>query len=114
MSTKLLHLDLNPDERTLKQFLLWKGLDLRRRRPAPFAEVYDPIDAGPGVCAYARGREVLTVVPVRDADGARLALGAGLAGRWRDVLTGEERELGPEAAVADLVARYGVALLERG
>ena len=34
---------------------IWKGLDLRRRRPAAFAGVYDPIDAGPGVCAYARG-----------------------------------------------------------
>ncbi len=102
-----------PDERTLKQFLLWKGLDLRLRRPAPFADVYDPIDAGSGVCAYARGREVLAVVPVRDADGARLALGAGLAGRWRDVLTGAEHRLGETADVAPLVSAYGVGLLER-
>jgi hypothetical protein len=54
---------------------------------------------------------VLVVVPVRAWEGAVLALDA--AERWRDVLTGEERELGPKAAVADLVARYGVALLER-
>ena len=102
-----------PDERTLKQFLLWKGLDLRRRRPAPFAGVYDPIDAGSGVCAYARGSEVLAVAPVRDGDGARLALGAGLAGRWRDVLTGAEHRLGETADVAPLVSAYGVGLLER-
>jgi (1->4)-alpha-D-glucan 1-alpha-D-glucosylmutase len=102
-----------PDEGTLKQFLLWKGLDLRRRRPAPFAGVYDPVDAGPGVCAHARGSEVLAVAPVRDWHGARLALGAGLAGRWRDVLTGAEHRLGETADVAPLVAAYGVGLLER-
>jgi (1->4)-alpha-D-glucan 1-alpha-D-glucosylmutase len=102
-----------PDERTLKQYVLWKGLDLRRRRPAAFAGVYDPVDAGPGVCAYARGRDVLAVAPVRDAEGARLALGPGLAGRWRDVLTGAEHRLGETAVVAPLVSGYGVGLLER-
>ncbi|HSD80454.1 MAG TPA: malto-oligosyltrehalose synthase, partial [Solirubrobacteraceae bacterium] len=82
-----------PDERTLKLFVLQRALDLRRRRPAPFAGVYDPIDAGPGVCAYARGAEILTVAPIRDWDAAELRLGDGLAGRWRDVFTGEERTL---------------------
>ena len=38
---------------------------------------------------------------------------AGAGGRWRDVLGGAERELGDEAAVADLVAGFGLALLER-
>ncbi|HXS44324.1 MAG TPA: hypothetical protein VN751_06830, partial [Solirubrobacteraceae bacterium] len=84
----------------------------RARRPEPFAGAYRPVETGPGVCAYLRGDDVLVVVPVRAWKGAVLALDA--AERWRDVLTGEERELGPEAAVADLVARYGVALLERG
>ena len=50
---------------------------------------------------------------MRDGDGARLALGAGLAGRWRDVLTGAEHRLGETADVAPLVSAYGVGLLER-
>jgi hypothetical protein len=46
---------------------------------------------------------------VRDPGDAALAL----PGPWRDALTGRERELGPEAAVADLVNGDGLALLER-
>jgi len=37
----------------------------------------------------------------------------GVAGRWRDVLTGEDRDLGDAAAVAELVDANGLALLER-
>jgi hypothetical protein len=37
----------------------------------------------------------------------------GVAGRWRDALTGEERDLGDEVAVAGLVDGNGLALLER-
>ena len=102
-----------PDERTLKQFLIWKGLDLRARRPQAFAGVYDAIPADGGVCAYVRGSQVLVVVPVRDWHGAELALGPRLAGRWRDVLTGEERVLGELQPVEPLVAAYGLGLLER-
>jgi (1->4)-alpha-D-glucan 1-alpha-D-glucosylmutase len=94
-----------------KLLLIHRALALRARRPEPFAGAYRPVETGPGVCAYLRGDDVLVVVPVRAWEGAVLALDA--AERWRDVLTGEERELGPKAAVADLVARYGVALLER-
>ena len=67
-------------------------------------------DFGPGVCAYLRGGEVLAVVLVRPAGAAVLR---GVAGRWRDVLTGEERDLGDEAAVADVLDASGLALLER-
>jgi (1->4)-alpha-D-glucan 1-alpha-D-glucosylmutase len=102
-----------PTPETLKLLLIWKALDLRARRPEPFAGAYDPVDAGPGVCAYARGRDVLAVAPIRDWEGAELALGPGLAGRWRDVLTGEERALREAEPVAPLVARHGLALLER-
>jgi hypothetical protein len=56
---------------------------------------------------------VLVVVPVRDWHGAELALGPRLAGRWRDVLTGEERMLGEAQHVEPLVAAYGLGLLER-
>jgi hypothetical protein len=93
--------------------VIWKALDLRARRPQAFAGVYDALPAGPGVCAYARGSEVLAVVPVRDWHGAELALGPRLAGRWRDVLTGEERTLGEAQPVEPLVAAYGLGLLER-
>ncbi|MDX6723157.1 MAG: hypothetical protein QOD73_1561, partial [Solirubrobacteraceae bacterium] len=34
-------------------------------------------------------------------------------GRWRDTLTLEERDLDEDVTVAELVERYGVALLER-
>lgn len=93
-----------------KLLLTWRALALRGRRPEAFAGAYRPLDAGPGVCAFTRGDdEVLVVTAVRDSDAAELT---GAAGRWRDVLTGEERELGGRAAVAGLVASYGSALLE--
>jgi (1->4)-alpha-D-glucan 1-alpha-D-glucosylmutase len=94
----------------MKLFLIWRALDLRARRPDAFAGAYAPVDAGPGVCAYLRGGEVLVVVLVRPAGAAVLR---GVAGRWRDALTGEQRDLGDEAAVAGLVDGNGLALLER-
>ena len=99
-----------PTPRTMKLFLIWKALELRARRPDAFeAGGYQPVEAGPGVCAYLRGGAVLTVVPVRDWDRAWLAA----PGRWRDVLTGAERELPDDVTVAELVEPYGLALLER-
>jgi (1->4)-alpha-D-glucan 1-alpha-D-glucosylmutase len=99
-----------PTDETMKLFLIWRALELRARRPDAFAGSYEPLDAGAGVCAYLRGGEVLTVVLVR-AEGAAVLRGAG--GRWRDVLSGEERDLGDAVAVADLVNRDGLGLLER-
>jgi (1->4)-alpha-D-glucan 1-alpha-D-glucosylmutase len=99
-----------PTDETMKLFLIWRALDLRARRPDAFAGAYEPVDAGPGVCAYLRGGEVLVVVLVRPAGAAVLR---GVAGRWRDALTGEQRDLGDEAAVAGLVDGNGLALLER-
>ena len=52
---------------------------------------------------------MLAVAAIRDPGEATLAA----PGRWRDVLTGAERELGPETAVAELVDGDGLALLER-
>jgi (1->4)-alpha-D-glucan 1-alpha-D-glucosylmutase len=93
----------------MKMFLIWKALDLRSRLPEAFAGSYEPVDAGPGVLAYLRGGDVLTVVPVRDWEHAWLSA----PGRWRDTLTLEERDLDEDVTVAELVERYGVALLER-
>jgi (1->4)-alpha-D-glucan 1-alpha-D-glucosylmutase len=90
--------------------LIRRALALRARRPDAFAGAYEPVAAGPGVCAYLRGGEVLAVVPVRAWEGARLAV----PGRWRSVL--DERDaldLGNCVAVAGLTGAWPVALLER-
>jgi (1->4)-alpha-D-glucan 1-alpha-D-glucosylmutase len=99
-----------PSPSTMKLYTIWKALDLRSRRPSAFAGAYEPLDAGPGVCAYLRGGEVLVVVPVRDWDDATIS---GLGGRWRDVLGGGERDIADTVGVPELVAPHGLALLER-
>ena len=98
-----------PTDETMKLFLIWRALDLRARRPDAFAGAYEPVDAGPGVCAYLRGGEVLAVAPVRGYDGARLAV----PGRWCSALDGREADLGAGVAVTDLLGDLPVALLER-
>jgi (1->4)-alpha-D-glucan 1-alpha-D-glucosylmutase len=104
-----------PTRETVKLHLIFKALELRRRRPAAFAGDYVPIPAGEGVCAFERGREVLVAVTVRDAaTGAEgWELPARAAGRWRDVLTGEEYELPDGATLAGILGPDGRALLER-
>jgi (1->4)-alpha-D-glucan 1-alpha-D-glucosylmutase len=102
-----------PEPETMKLFLTWKALDLRARRPQAFAGDYRPLEAGPGVCAYARGGEVLAVVPVRDWERATVQIPTDLHGRWRDVLTGRERVIDTDVAAGALVADHGVGLLER-
>jgi (1->4)-alpha-D-glucan 1-alpha-D-glucosylmutase len=99
-----------PTPETMKLFLIWRALDLRARRPEAFAGTYEPLDAGSDVCAYVRGSEVLTVVPVRAVADVWMR---GVGGRWRDVLTGEERRLPDEVTVAEFVEPYGLGLLER-
>jgi (1->4)-alpha-D-glucan 1-alpha-D-glucosylmutase len=90
--------------------LIRRALALRARRPGAFAGAYEPVDAGPGVCAYLRGGVVLAVVPVRGWQGARLAV----PGRWRSVLEdGEAVDLGEGADVEGLTGAWPVALLER-
>ncbi len=63
-----------------KLHLIRRALDLRTRRPEAFAGSYEPIDAGPRVCAFLRGGEVLVAVPLR-VD-AHFEPPAG----WRDVI----------------------------
>jgi (1->4)-alpha-D-glucan 1-alpha-D-glucosylmutase len=91
--------------------LIRRALALRARRPAAFAGgAYEPIAAGPVVCAYLRGGEALVVVPVRDWEGARVAV----PGRWRAVL--DERDatdLAAGASVDELTGAWPVALYER-
>ena len=90
--------------------LIRRALALRARRPGAFAGAYEPVDAGPGVCAYLRGGVVLAVVPVRGWQGARLVV----PGRWRSVLDdGEAVDLGEGTDVEALTGAWPVALLER-
>jgi (1->4)-alpha-D-glucan 1-alpha-D-glucosylmutase len=89
--------------------LIRRALALRARHSAAFEGAYEPVDAGPGVCAYVRGGEVLAVVPVRGWEGTRLAV----PGRWRSVLEDAELDLAGGADLAELTGAWPVALLER-
>jgi (1->4)-alpha-D-glucan 1-alpha-D-glucosylmutase len=109
------------DEGLPKTWVVRQALALRRRHPHWFGPdgAYEPLwAAGPKsdhVVAYGRGGGALVVVP-------RLVMGlAGgwgdtsltlPAGRWRDALSGREVE-GGSCGVADLLADFPVALLER-
>jgi (1->4)-alpha-D-glucan 1-alpha-D-glucosylmutase len=89
---------LRSDAEPPKLRLVREALALRARRGLGG---YDPIAAGPEVCAFRRGEDVVVAAAVRGRGGVvRLP-----PGTWRDVLSGAEhsRELGLGA----------VALLER-
>ncbi|HET9783388.1 MAG TPA: malto-oligosyltrehalose synthase, partial [Terriglobales bacterium] len=108
-----------------KLFLLQRALELRRERAAAFGAGergnYRPLHAqgvyAEKVLAFARGEEVVTVVPrltLSVADWPRAAADTWLelpSGRWRDRLSGETHR--GRAAVSDLLARFPVALLAR-
>jgi (1->4)-alpha-D-glucan 1-alpha-D-glucosylmutase len=76
---------------TAKLALIVRALELRERRFEAFAGAYVPVDAGPDVCAFMRGDDVLVVVVVREGAtaGGEIELPAG---SWRDLLRGGEGE----------------------
>jgi len=104
-----------------KLWVIHQGLQLRRRNPEPFGPEgdYEPLRAsGPRAdhaVAFARRGEVAVVaprLPLRlDGDWQDTTVELP-PGRWRNVLTGGEVEAG-ERPIADLLARFPVALLER-
>jgi (1->4)-alpha-D-glucan 1-alpha-D-glucosylmutase len=100
-----------PDAETYKLFLTLRLLGLRARRPAPFAGEYRPLEAGERACAYLRGDDVLVVVGIRDdaVDGVL----AAPAGRWRDVLSGDERSFDGSTRVDAVLGAHGIAIFER-
>ncbi len=110
-----LRTDAPPTRETAKLHLIAAALDLRRRRPAAFAGGYVPIDAGGAVVAFLRGTDVLAAVTTRQdetgAGGWRLP--PSVAGRWRDVLSGETYELPDGATLGAVLGPDGRALLER-
>jgi (1->4)-alpha-D-glucan 1-alpha-D-glucosylmutase len=50
-----------------KLALIRRVLALRAERPGAFAGAYEPLDAGPDVCAFVRGGQVLVVAVLREA-----------------------------------------------
>ena len=83
-----------------KRRMIQRVLDLRRRRPEPFAGAYEPVDAGDDVIAFTRGEgEVLVVVPTRPRTNGKLRLSPALVGRWREVVSGGEVQLSDGIAV---------------
>ncbi|HEX2698721.1 MAG TPA: malto-oligosyltrehalose synthase [Acidimicrobiales bacterium] len=109
------------DEGLPKLHVVREALHLRQRVPEAFGATADYVPVAAGgqkaahVVAYCRGGLAVTVVP-------RLVLGLGRdwldtvvdlpPGRWGNVLTGDDIA-GGSAAVADLLASFPVALLER-
>ena len=101
-----------PQRDTIKLFLIERALALRARRPEAFAGAYTPLEAGEACCAYLRGEVILAATAVRpEGHTARLELPAG---RWHNVLTGDELELRGRVPFERLaMPDWGVALLAR-
>jgi (1->4)-alpha-D-glucan 1-alpha-D-glucosylmutase len=101
-----------PDRETWKLFLILRLLGLRARRPEVFTSgAYEPLQAGPEVCAFVRGGEVLVAVALREnPPSGALPVPGGL---WHDVLRGEERQLSEAVSTADLLGEFGIAVLQR-
>ncbi len=104
-----------PSAADAKLFLIHRALALRARRPAAFAGAYQPVEAGPDVCAFLRGdAEVLVVAVVRPSAERTRALSSDVAGRWRDVLGERDLDLSRTATLDALGGGYyGLWLLER-
>jgi (1->4)-alpha-D-glucan 1-alpha-D-glucosylmutase len=103
-----------PSSETAKLHVIAAALELRARRPEPFAGSYLSVAAGPGVCAFMRGEhDVLVVVPVRPDGITSLVLPDCAAGEWRDVLAGEVCELERVVQLEQVIGPLGVGLLER-
>ena len=101
-----------PVAETRKLFLILRLLGLRARRPKPFGGSYEPLKCGTSVCAFVRGGGVLVAVAVRDELGDS-ALEDPPGGRWRDVLSGEERSFGSREPARRLVDAHGIGVFER-
>jgi (1->4)-alpha-D-glucan 1-alpha-D-glucosylmutase len=101
-----------PDDATAKLFMILRLLGMRGRRPGAFRDgAYEPIEAGPEVCAFLRGSEVLVLVALRPDPGDGTFEAPG--GRWRDVLRGEQRSFSARTRLGEVLGRRGVAVFER-
>ena len=102
-----------PSAENRKLWLIKRALTLRAHRAGAFSGGYEPLAAGPDVCAFTRGGgQVLVAVVVRgDGSGVELDVPEG---SWRDVLGGGEARRGGRVALGELVDEHGLVLLERG
>jgi (1->4)-alpha-D-glucan 1-alpha-D-glucosylmutase len=100
-----------PEPETRKLWLTTRVLGLRIRRPDAFSGAYEPVEAGERTIAYLRGDELLVIVDTRP--GIPAGTLAAVGGRWRDVLSGDERSLDSERPLSELLGEYGLAVLER-
>jgi (1->4)-alpha-D-glucan 1-alpha-D-glucosylmutase len=100
------------DAENRKQWLIWKLLSLRARRPEAFASSYQPLEGGPDTVAFVRGGEVLVVVALPSGDPGASLIGAP-RGRWTDVLRGGERSFDRRTELSAIVDAYGLAVFER-
>jgi (1->4)-alpha-D-glucan 1-alpha-D-glucosylmutase len=110
----------------IKMFVTWRLLQLRTRHVDLFRDgTYEPVDAGPHLCAFVRRHErdaVLVAVPRLIAGlvkPGRLPLGEvwggtalPVSGNWRNLFTGEEHG-GTELSLRDLFARFPIAVVEK-
>jgi (1->4)-alpha-D-glucan 1-alpha-D-glucosylmutase len=93
-----------------KLALIHRLLSLRARRPAAFAGAYEPLEAAPEWCAFARGGEVVVAVAVRPGPPPGDVLLP--PGAWRSVLE-DGREASGAVDLASLGGEHGIAVLER-
>jgi (1->4)-alpha-D-glucan 1-alpha-D-glucosylmutase len=104
---------------TPKLWLIWKTLQLRKQRPELFAGAYQRLQVtgadASHVVAYARGRELISVVPRLNVHAEPKQRHASVLlpeGRYRNVLTGDPVTTS-QSQVNQLWARFPVALLVR-
>ena len=89
-------------------------LGLRARAPEVFAAGgYTPLDAGSGGCAFLRGDSVFVAVALPRADIERDAGFETPGGRWREVVSGEERTFAPREPAARILDPAGIGVFER-
>jgi (1->4)-alpha-D-glucan 1-alpha-D-glucosylmutase len=102
---------------TPKLWLTWKTLQLRKQRPEAFEGAYQRLQVtgadAEHVLAFARGHDLVTVVPRLNQDAQPKQRQAQVLlpeGRYRNVLTGEV-VTSLQAQVSELWGRFPVALL---
>jgi (1->4)-alpha-D-glucan 1-alpha-D-glucosylmutase len=99
----------------VKLFLTAKLLELRARLPELFRDgAYEPLDAGPHLCAFVRRHEGDAVAVAVPRFVSRLVRPGQfpLGGRWRNALTGDTAE-GDALSLREVFARFPMAVLEK-
>ncbi|MGZ8866754.1 MAG: malto-oligosyltrehalose synthase [Thermoanaerobaculia bacterium] len=111
----------------VKLYVTWRGLDLRKRRAEVFRQgEYTRLQSeSPNVVAFARGNDVIVAAPrlttklvksgaqpVGDVWGDMVIEGVP-GGSWKNIFTGDTMQLKGTTRLADVFAKFPVAMLER-